>query len=300
MSDFADYSTDSAVVADLAAAAQGSEEVDPEGLPVFTVGADGFPHLVDADHYRTAPRRTRVARTFADAASLLDYLRRHDPRPEQEDTSGATAHGYPSRFTGDPDPDARPVTLWADERKHTVTAVLDDHLADTPGWAQHTATLALEHDEDWLKWTKRNAQLMDQESAAEFVEDLLHTVVEPDAADLLEVVSTLQIHRQMVVGQTVRLSSGATQITYSDDDTAGAGRSETGTLTVPNRIVIRTPVFAGAAPVEFSARFRYRQQGRALKVAYIIDRLRLVERAAFEKVVGEVVSTGRPVFFGTA
>lgn len=300
MTDLTEFHTDAAVLADLAERAQAPGSVNPDNHEVlYTISPEGEPHVLDFEEYRSTPRRTRAARTFADAASLLAYLRRHDPRPEQEDSAGATASGYPSRFTGDPDPDARPVTLWADESRRQITAVLDDSYGGSPGWAQHTATLQLEHDEDWVKWTRRNAQLMDQETAAEFVEDLLHTVVEPDAADLLEIVSTLQIHRQMVVGQTVRLNSGATQITYSDEDNAGAGRSETGTLTVPNRIVIRVPVFVGAAPVEFTARFRYRQQGRALKVAYIIDRLRLVERDAFAKVVAEVVAAGRPVLFGT-
>jgi hypothetical protein len=299
VTEYTDYTTDAGVLADLAERAQIAETLDPDGSPLYTVGPDGHAHILDGEAYRTSPRRTKAARTFADAASLLAYLRRHDPRPETEDSAGATPSGYPSRFTGDPDPDARAVTLWASERQKSVTAILDDSHNGVPGWAQHTATLQLEHDEDWLKWTRRNAALMDQETAAEFVEDLLHTVVEPDAADLLEIVSTLQIHRQMVVGQTVRLNSGATQITYSDDDTAGAGRSETGTLTVPNRIVVRVGVFVGAAPVEFSARFRYRQAGRALKVAYIIDRLRLVEREAFAKVVAEIVEAGRPVLFGT-
>jgi hypothetical protein len=203
--EFSNYTCDAAVAADLAVMAQGFDQIDPDGPPVFTVGPDGRGHVVDVDDYRAAPRRTRAARTFTDATSLLAYLRRHDPRPETEDSAGATASGYPSRFTGDPDPDARPLTIWANERTRQIVAVLDDAHNGQAGWAGHTATLQLEHDEDWVKWTRRNAQLMDQESAAEFVEDLLHTVVEPDAAELLEIVSSLQVHRQMVVGQTVRL-----------------------------------------------------------------------------------------------
>lgn len=301
MTEYSDLQTDSAVVAELAVRAQDFTEVDPEGQPVFVLNEDGEPRVVDVEDFRAHPRRTRAARSFGDVGSLLAYLQRHDPRPLPVDSEGNTALGYPVRFVADfqsADPDEGPVTVWANEKSRSITAVLDDDLATTPGWGQHRATVTLERDEDWVKWVNRNGQLMSQEPAAEFIEDLVHTIVEPDAADLLEIVSTLQVHRKMVVGRTVRLSSGETQITYSDDDEATAGRSGQATLNVPNRIVLSVPVFVGAQPVEVSARFRYRQVGRELKVAYVIDRLRLLERQAFAAVVGQIVDAGRPVLFG--
>lgn len=301
MPELTEYETDAAVLADLATKAQHVTELDGEAGPFFTVDSDGEARLVDVEAFRAHPRRTVATRQFADVPSLLAYLQRHDPRPMEADSSGNTILGHPSRFSEDfgaADPDEGPVTVWASEKSRSVTAVLDDSTASTPGWGGHRATVTMERDEDWVKWVNRNNQLMSQEPAAEFIEDLVHTIVEPDAADLLEIVSTLQIHRQMVVGRTVRLSSGETQISYSDEDAATAGRAGQATLTVPNRIVLSVPVFVGAAPVEVSARFRYRQVGRELKVAYVIDRLRLVEREAFAAVVAQIADAGRPVLFG--
>jgi hypothetical protein len=290
------------VLADLATRAQTPTVYDPDqhDVAVTIDPTDGEGRPIDLDGYRTNPRRATASRTVADAASFLAYLQRHDPLPVEVDSSGNGPDGRPPRATGVYEPDSRPVTIWADDRQYRFTGVLNDHTAEVPGWRDHTIRLQLSHDEDWTAWACRSGHPFTQEEAAEHVEALLHTVIEPDAADLLEIVSSLQLRRNMVIGQMVNLRSGATQITYSDEDQVSAGRDlSRGTLEVPGRIMFRVPVFIGSPPVDVWARFRYRQNGRVLRVSYQIERQSAVIRAAFDGTVAEIARTGRPVLLGT-
>jgi uncharacterized protein YfdQ (DUF2303 family) len=115
-------------------------------------------------------------------------------------------------------------TVWADPDGGRLVAVFDDHTnSELPGWRSHTATLTLKADPDWQQWLARHNKLGNQADFAEHLEDLAHTVVDPDAASMLEIAKTFDAKRSVNFNSGVRLNSGDVQLTYEETTTARAG-----------------------------------------------------------------------------
>ena len=101
-----------------------------------------------------------------------------------------------------------------------------------------------------------------------------------------------------------RLQSGDVSLVYKEETTANAGSSKgKGTIEIPERFTLRLAPFIGAAPVEITARFRYRIEDGRLLLNYKMQRPDIAEKEAFDALVtqiGENTPEGVPVLFGTA
>ncbi|WP_432846014.1 DUF2303 family protein [Amycolatopsis sp. CA-161197] len=195
-------------------------------------------------------------------------------------------------------------TVWADLNAGTVTAVLDDHAhSDRAGWRRHTVTLDLQPDPDWQEWEAADKKLMGQAEFAEFLEQRLHTIASPPAADLYEVAVSLQATRSASFRSGVRLANGDTQVAYDEETTAKAGSK--GNLEIPDSFTVRLAPFAYTDPVEVVAKLRYRiEQGR-LKIGFVLIQPHVKRRDAFASIVGRLRDelklsdgTALPVYLG--
>lgn len=193
-------------------------------------------------------------------------------------------------------------TVWADTKQGRVTAVLDDHAEyDVPGWRSHTVALHLQADEDWALWSKHSGRLMSQAEFAERIEELRHTIVRPDAADMLEVATTLQGKRSVAFKSGTRLQTGDVQLTFEETTQARAGAA--GKLEIPEKFVVRIAPWMGVEPVELEARLRYRIDGGQLAIGYQLLR---ADRAAVDAFAGvlarirEELAANVPVLMGVA
>lgn len=228
--------------------------------------------------------------------SAFGHLRRDDERLEVHDLE--LYCDYPRRARGDAilhnhtdfvayvnrnasgAPDA--ATAWADQKGRRIVAVFNDHASSAQGgWRDHTATLALQVDPDWQAWIGRNGKLGGQVEFAEHIEDQLHTIVSPPAADMLEVAQTFTAHRNISFEQSNRLKSGEVQLRYVEqmtDAKAGVRRD----IEVPETFTIRVSPYLGVEPVELTARLRYRIREGQLFIGYKLARPDLVEQGAFD------------------
>jgi uncharacterized protein YfdQ (DUF2303 family) len=178
-------------------------------------------------------------------------------------------------------------TVWADVNAGTVVAVLDDHTeATTGGWRRHRVTLALQVDPDWKDWVEADKKMMDQAEFAEFLEQRLHTIASPPAADLYEVAVSLQATRSASFRSGVRLANGDTQVAYDEDTTAKAGSK--GQLEIPKSFTLKLAPFAYTAPVEVVAQLRYRIDGGRLKIGYVLIQPHIKRQDAFAAIVGKL------------
>ena len=194
-------------------------------------------------------------------------------------------------------------TVWADVDKAAITSILNDHSAqteNTPGWRDHRLTLQLRLDADWQEWTKYDGKLMDQAAFAEFIESMVHTIVNPSAADMLEVSRTFQAKRNVSFRSATRLDSGDLDLAYEVETKASTGK---GSIEVPTEFEVSVPVFVNTPPVMVRARLRYRvSEGGGLGIGFALLRADLVKQAAFRLVLDEVASNvaTNEVFEGTA
>lgn len=193
-------------------------------------------------------------------------------------------------------------TLWADIDNNSVTAVFDDHaLADVAGWRNHTARLALKVDPDWALWLGSNAKLGTQEWFADFLEQVAHTVIAPDAATMIEVATTFRATQKCAYSGGVRLKSGDVEFAYKEDTDAKAGIS--GKLEIPDSFTVRVSPWVGVDAVELTARLRYRLHGGTLGIGYSLLRPDRAKQDAFALILNrmrENVNEDVPLFKGNA
>ncbi len=182
--------------------------------------------------------------------------------------------------------------VYADSERLTVTAVLDANAADQPRFGGHRLHLALRETEAWKQWMRFNGELMGQEEFAEFLEDHLPELLEPAAADMLEIAQSFQANSKVDFQSATRLSSGQRKFEYVETTVAKAGQK--GALEVPETFVVGLVPFDGSAGYKLTARLRYRIGQNGLRLGYKLDRPDEIRAKAFAdvvKAIGEQIDT---------
>lgn len=256
----------------LAEEAAGGEALAPGEIFAFRLG-DKL-EIVDltTDQYRNAPKRKAGTVQVRDVPSFAEYWHKHSS-PASE--------------------------VYADRDARTVTAVLDAHGAETPGWQRHRLVLALKFSEAFKAWQERDGRFMTQEQFAEFLDDQRADIRTPSAAEMLEVAQTIQGTSKVDWQAGHRLVDGQRRIGFVETNTATAGTK--GELVIPTEIVIGVQVFDGAEVAHaLTARFRHRIENGALRLMYKLDRPADVVTAAFDGAVAELgQACACPVLRGT-
>lgn len=231
--------------------------------------------VVDLEQHLLKPRRPRGTVTVHDPADFAELVNRLA--------------------------DLDHTTVWADVDGNKVTAVFDDHAEhDVAGWRQHTAHLALKVDPDWQRWLQYDDKLGDQEWFADFLENVAHTVIEPDAATMLEIATTFRATIDANYSGGLRVQSGDVSLTYKQETNASAGAS--GQLEIPNTFTVRLAPWLGVDAVDVTARLRYRLRDGNLRIGYSLLRPDRVKQEAFALILQRMRETVHdvPLFKGVA
>lgn len=253
------------VIADLA---RRDAERTPTGYDVAGDGAlvvarirtDERLEVHDLEKYLDRPQRTRGGATVHDPADFAEYvIRLHDDN----------------------------TTVWADVNAGTVTAVINDHDGGNAGWRDHTVALRLQPDPDWVRWANLDGKRVGQTDFAEFVENVAHTIIDPDAATMWEVATTMSAKRSVDFSQGTRLDTGDLQLTCVETTEARAGA--TSNVEIPTKIRIRISPWLGVNPIELDARLTWRiGADRRLAIGYQLLRADEAKRDAFSLMVGAI------------
>lgn len=190
--------------------------------------------------------------------------------------------------------------IFADPFSDTFLAAIDWHGASDAGFNAHRATLKLQRSEEWQRWSKIDGVLMSQTDFARFLEENAADVSQPAGADLLEIARDLSAKRNVNWKSVVRLDNGDQQFEYAEATEAQA-RSARGDVAVPNKFVLRIPVYLNEPTVELGAFLRYRIDGGSLGIGIQLHRPVFVQQAVFKQVGLDIaertecpVYTGRP------
>jgi uncharacterized protein YfdQ (DUF2303 family) len=275
-----DFNTEATAAAALGRVSTKVEGYDLDGSPslvVVRVRHDEQVSTVDLEKFLAAPRIARGSVVLHDHQDFAAYT---------------------NRFS------TERTTVWADAEQSSITAVLNDHEDVTDGgeagWRDHRVSLQLRVDDDWALWRKFDGQFMTQVQFAEFVESMLHVIVRPAAADMLEIAQTFQARRNVDFKSGSRLASGDVQLHYEETTEAKAGRM--GNMEIPPEMDVALAPYLGTTAGIVTARVRYRIEGGHLKLAYVLARPDLVQRDAFLGVLAQVRDQleTEAVFNGTA
>lgn len=229
------------------------------GLWTGRVPEDEIRVLIDTEQFRDAPRRAQGAVAADDPASFLLLI---------------------AELLGDP----QSARVYADEVGHRIVAVLNDDGPD-PGWRDHRVSLRLRPTPEWEFWRK-NGGLVDQTRFAEIIEDGLADIMDPPAAEMLELAQTFHATSSGKAKFGTRLASGQRQVMWEEEVAASAGAN--GAIAVPETFKIGVRPFVGSSKWEVTARLRFRLESGNLKIGYLLHRPELVERDAFLEQVDRI------------
>lgn len=220
--------------------------------------------VVDMEQYLDRPVRKRASNVAIDQTSFCEYVARHA-------TPGSTE-------------------LFASLGKTVIVAIIDYHEAGgsgKAGWKEHTATLDLTLTKEWEKWTKGEGKHMSQVEFAEFLEDLAHTVVIPDAASIIDIALNLQANVDVRFDSKINRFTGGSQLYYTEDVNNGSK----GQIKVPESMKVTVPPFRFSKPVDILVRLRVRiREGKAV-FFYQLDRIDRILEEAFIDVAKDVAAT---------
>ena len=179
-------------------------------------------------------------------------------------------------------------TLWASEKKLAIEAIFNDVEPDSvgglAGYRDDRALLKLEPHEDLIALITLSGELLPQEQFGDKLEELIHLVVDPDQADLLEIIDSVRMTTGSTFEQAIDRSNGEQTLSYREDNQVTAGRASN--LTVPKTITFGVPFFEGADDVayELTAWFRLRVINGQLHLMIKLKPYRRAYRAAWSTI----------------
>lgn len=233
--------------------------IDHPGLAAPIALVPNGVSLEGLEKHLPSPTRTRQRLTVLDAETFIEYVNRFS-----NEATAVFCNG----------PEGR-----------TFNAVIDYHMPGLPAWGEHMATYRCPITVEWGRWKEQDRKRMDQATFAEFIEDNVKDIVQPDGqsgaptpADMLEISRTLEAKKNISFRQGTRLDNGQVQLTYNEQIDGRAG--ETGQLNIPEQFFIGVKPFLGGDAFCVPARFRYRiQEGRLVMWYELVRADKVLEEA---------------------
>lgn len=169
-----------------------------------------------------------------------------------------------------------------------------DSTTDQANWREFRAEFAVPASREWLLWNAANRQHMSQLKFAEFLQDNLPDVQDPDGATLLEMALNFEAVQSGNFVATQRLQDGSHNLQWKADNNAS------GTVKLPEHLTLCIPVFENEAPREVQARLRYRLKEGTLAIWFELVRPHKVLEDAFRETWARIGdATGVPMLLGS-
>lgn len=225
---------------------------------------------LDEESFQPSPRRPKGERTVSDLRSFLAELAR---RP-----LGAAG------------------TLWGNADRGEIHACYNDHNGDTAGWRDDTLIMQLKKDPDWAQWHAISGKAFRQTEFGDVIEELLHTVVSPDQADLMEIIDSVRASTKGEFNSEITRANGGQKVTYNNEVTTSAGRTRE--IEVPQLITLRLRPWEGhETEYDIEAYFRLRVDGGSLTLTVKLKPTRQILRDAWADITTEVEGViNKPVY----
>lgn len=168
--------------------------------------------------------------------------------------------------------------LYCIESDGLFQAVVDDHSNSStqPSARAFTGNLTLAKTPEWKSWSDNIGKGLDQMQFALFLEDNGRYVIEPSAADFLQVALTLEAKKGVNFKSGLRLDNGDHKLLFEEDTRTTAGVK--GEMEIPHDFKIKLRLYHGGDLVELEGKLRYRIQGGQIVFFYKFPSLENIVR----------------------
>ncbi len=266
--------TEARAIGDYAQQAMKAQELN--GVPYVTLPAGHTIAIPDTEKYEPNPRRKRGEAVLREAASFKAYVIRH-----ATDAS----------------------VIFADIDRLTFHAILDHHepadqespVVSAAGWGDHTATLQLTKTRQWIAWMSLNQRVLSQEQFADFIDERITEIAEPEGAKLAEMVRNLHIRLDTTWENVINPYDDTVKLVWKEE-------MKTGTVEVPRQLQLVMAPLEGTKAVTITAKLKINKPNAQGKVGFVIsfgDEARQALELEFAAALGEIAeATKVPVFQG--
>lgn len=190
--------------------------------------------------------------------------------------------------------------LYANLEGAQLIAVFNDDQASASAgaWRDHRATLRLKRTPEWTAWRSRSGKKDGQREFAEFLEEHLDDITQPDAADLIEIARTFTASNKVTFRSGVNLTNGETRFQYDEELEGKAGA--TGQIDIPREFGLSLAIYEGTEKLEVTARLRWSLRDGNLLIGYVLVDADRLERESFRSEVEACqASVGLEALYGT-
>ena len=206
----------------------------------------------DLAQYQDAPNSIEADHQFVDVRSLATYL---------------------NKFAGDD------TMICADYGDGAISCVIDGDGPDRPSHKRHKATFTAQKSDVLAAWLKICGKAMSQVEFGMFLEDRAVDVVQPEAADIMDMVMTFDAIKKVTFKSSTRLSDGSRQFQYVEDN------EQRGGVTLPDHFIVLAPLYRGMEPQKIKFMVRYRIADGNLKFQVDMHDKDTVMREAMDRCV---------------
>lgn len=188
--------------------------------------------------------------------------------------------------------------IYADPDSRQIVAVFNDVRDRNPGWRDHRAVFKAEFTPEFTRWSSSNAKQFPQTEFAEFIEDNMADITEPNATVMLDMATTIQAKTDISFSSAKRLQNGQVQLGYTETIDARAGVN--GAIEIPKEFSLGLRLFKNGQGYKLKARLKYRLHSGGVKFWYELDRPERAIEDAFAGYVQQVTEqSGYQVLVGT-
>lgn len=178
---------------------------------------------------------------------------------------------------------------FLDRERRTITTV-----ANYLGWGDHRIAYQAEYSPDFAKWLKHDNEWLTQTAFAELLQDLRHTIIRPDAADVMQIARTFTATKTAEFESGVHTQSGDVQLSYVENTQARSG----GTIEIPEIITIRVAPYRDSLElVDIDLDFRFDAGKNGLRLGYRILRRDEVLEHSWETITAHATENLRSETF---
>lgn len=157
-----------------------------------------------------------------------------------------------------------------------------DKKATNANYTAHIANFVPRYSEAWTRWQAASKEPMEQAELAEFIEENRADIVDPSAAQMLDIVRTFKVKKDSEYDSLTYQPDGAVKLHYSERV------QQQGSTIFPEKLHIGIPVYFRGEVFKVGVFTRFKLGGGKLRFQLKLDRDDIIEDEAFKAMIETV------------